>query len=114
MNDYIPSHIRAVIGEVSNIRKEIYRLNQHVKTLRNLKSGRESILYDFMSAKDIKNLEGITFASVRPRPKRKPIKEKRRDAYELFEEEGIPDPESFWDRLQRTQKYVPSENEDEF
>ena len=111
MGDYIPTHIRAVANEVASIRKEICRLNQCIKSLRQLKSGRESILYDYMESKNIKNIQGITISSVKPRTKRKTVRDKKRDAYELFEEEGIEDPESFWKKFQRTQKYIARESE---
>lgn len=102
----LPLQLRPVVRETQNIRKEIKRLTQHIANIRQMKKKHEETIYRYMVENDVKKIDEITRSSIKPRTKRKPLKEKKRDAYALFQDEGIQDPETFWTRLQRTQKYV--------
>lgn len=109
----IPTHIASILRETQNIRKEITRLSAHIKALRLAKSRLEPILFDYMEEKNMTKIANITIASVRPKNKRKPIKEKKQDAYQLFYSEGIEDPESFYKKFLSTQKYIQQNKRDD-
>lgn len=104
----LPTNVSYSLREVQNIRKEIKRLGDHVKELREHKKSPESVLYEYMQNNEIGKLAGITIGSVKPKPKvkRKTMKEKKEEALALFETEGIEDPERVWENLKRTQKSI--------
>jgi hypothetical protein len=111
--DSVPLHIEMAAREINTIRAEISRIGKYVKTLRQKKQKLTDVLYVFMSEKGLKKYNNITLASIKPRTKRKTIKEKKKDAMELFEKEGISDPEGFWLDFQRALKASKTEKEDE-
>lgn len=99
------------VREINSIKEELKRINQRAKLLRTQKKEAESRLYRYMLRNDLEKYEGITLKSIepkQPRP-RKPVKAKKKDALALFYEVGIPDPDSFWEEFQQTQKYVDGE-----
>ena len=100
------------IHEIKSLRKEIKRLNDHMRTLRDQKNITEGRLYQYMKKNGIEKLDGITINSIRPRSEHLPRKkksEKRRDAVELFQQIGVSDPEALWAEFQATQKYQGQE-----
>lgn len=62
-----------------------------------------------MTEHELEKYEGVTINSIRPSDirRRKPEKEKKRDAIELFRNIGIGDPEEFYVEFKATQKSVP-------
>lgn len=112
-------HISAgMIGtcrEVLSIRREIKKLNAAVKELREREKPLKQLIYDFMSKRALPKIVvqkptgaspagEITLRSVSPKTKRKTIKEKKRDAFDFFRQNGIDNAEFFWSEFQQTQK----------
>ena len=96
----------AYVHEIQSIEKEERRLRFRAKKLREQKRKAQNHLYQYMESQEIEAYKGITKRSVQPRVRRprKKIKDKKRDALALFRTTGIPDPESFWNEFQKTQK----------
>jgi predicted nuclease with TOPRIM domain len=101
----------SIAQEIKRIRKELKRLGDRAKELREQKQKSEERLYNIMKRNDLKDVEGIKRSTIAPkvRTKRKKESDKKRDAVNLFNEVGITDTEWFWNRLKETQKYVPPE-----
>jgi len=100
------------VHEILSLRKEIKRLNEHMKTLRDQKNLTEGRLYQYMNKNGIEKLDGITINSIKPRSEHLPRKkksEKKRDAVELFQQIGVSDPEGLWTEFQATQRYQDRE-----
>nr|QBK85424.1 MAG: uncharacterized protein LCMAC101_00110 [Marseillevirus LCMAC101] len=100
------------VHEIKSLRKEIKRLNEHMKTLRDQKNLAEDRLYQYMKKNGIEKLDGVTIGSIKPRSEHLPRKkksEKKRDAVELFEQIGVSDPEGLWTEFQATQRYQDRE-----
>ena len=103
------------VHEIKSLRKEIKRLNEHMKTLRDQKNITEGYLYQYMKKNGVEKLDGITINSIKPRSEQLPRKkksEKKRDAVVLFQNIGVADPESLWVEFQATQRYQDKEGSD--
>ena len=59
----------------------------------------------------IGEMGGITQKSIKPRggpkAKRKPIAQQKEEAFEIFYNNGVRDPEEMWDELQNIKKAQP-------
>jgi hypothetical protein len=108
---HIPASIMGAVREIESIRKEVKRLNARAKFLRDKEVVLKSVLKEFMETKEIPKIQSVTLKSVTPRAKRKPMKEKVRDACLFLEEQGIDDPKTFWSQLQQTQKASTVKND---
>ena len=97
---------------IESIKKERKRLNARSKTLLAQQREAEKHLYNYMETYHVAEHRGIKKKTITPRSKiqRKKKKEKKKDAIQLFLETGIPDPETFWAKLQATQ--TNSQNKD--
>ncbi len=100
--------IDSLHNEILKLRKEIKRLNKMTKVLREKKKIREKAMYETMIKKDIDKYGDITIKSIKPRSlkPRKKLEEKKKDAFELFINEGIINPEDFWEKFVKTQKVI--------
>lgn len=100
------------VKEIQSIKEELKRINSHAKKLREQKKAAEKRLYQYMKNNDLPKYEGITIKSITPKEAkpRKPAKAKKSDAINLFYQIGVPDPESFWDEFQQTQRYEEGES----
>lgn len=98
-------------NEISSIQKEMKRLQSQIKNLREQKKNAESHLYKYMSSTGINKIQTITIKSITPKEKviRKKKADKVRDAIQLFEDIGVPDPERFYQDFLETQKYRTTE-----
>jgi hypothetical protein len=101
---HTPVGIRGAVHELQSIRKEIKRLNSLLKSLREREKPLKVLMYDHLIKTNQTKLGEVTLRSVTPRTKRKPIKDKKRDAYAFFQEQGIDDVDGFWREFQLTQK----------
>lgn len=94
------------VKEIESLKKEIKRLNSHLKSLRQQRKQSEKHLYNYMVANNLESYEGITAKSIKPKAiQRKPLSQKKSDAIKLFRDSGIEDAEKFWDEFQATQRY---------
>ena len=104
MNKYAETYIK----EIESLNKEIQRLNKEKKKHFDRKKKLETDLYHLMNRHNIPEYNGYKKEKLKPKikttMKRKKKKEKYNDAIQLFIETGIPDPESFYEELQKTQK----------
>ena len=100
------------VAEIKSIEKEEKRLRTRQRKLRLQKKRAQAYLYTYLESQGIEKYDGITKKSIQPREKktRKKIKDKKKDAMELFRMTGIPDPEKFWTDFQTTQKITHIEN----
>jgi len=96
----------AYVNEIQSIEKEERRLRARAKKLREQKKVAQTHLYQYMESRGLERYKSITKKSIQPRTRRprKKIKDRKRDALDLFRTTGIPDPEKFWQDFQRTQK----------
>ena len=94
------------IKEIESIKKERKRIIARSRKLFAQQKKAEKHLYDYMVSHSLEEVGGIKKKNITPREKvpRKKKKEKKKDAIDLFRQTGIPDPEKFWEDLQRTQK----------
>jgi len=103
---------KGYVKEIESIKKERKRLNTESRKLLAQQRKAEKHLYDYMVSHRLDEVEGIKKKNISPREKapRKKKKEKKKDAINLFRQTGIPDPEKFWEDLQKTQKAVDKEH----
>lgn len=94
------------IKEIESIKKERKRLNNQSRKLLAQQRNAENHLYTYMNSHHLEEFGGIKKKTIAPKEKlpRKKKKEKKKDAIDLFRQTGIPDPEKFWEDLQKTQK----------
>ena len=99
------------VKEINSLDAEIKRTNVHLKAMRLQKRAAQTHLYNYMISHNLEVIgEGknaITLkkcAPPKPRAKAKPKKEKREDALRLFQEAGIPNPDTFYNEFEKTQK----------
>lgn len=96
------------IKEIESIKKELKLLTERRKILTARKQKLEKGLYDLMKRNQMELYQGYKKEKLQPKPvntgPRKKKKEKYNDAIRLFMEIGIPDPESFYEQYQKTQK----------
>lgn len=111
----IMSNPEAYVKEIKSLTGEIKRSNDRLNKLREQRKKKQSLLYKYMSERDIEKYEGITINSIRPRDvmRRKPEAEKRKDAIELFRQAGIPNPEEFYLEFKSTQKAAPKDGDED-
>jgi hypothetical protein len=104
---------QAYVREINSINAELKSLTAKAKVLRKQKFDKQALLYKYMKSKNMEVCDGTKIKSITPKDKikRKPDSEKKKDAIELFRVEGINDPDSFYEKFKRTQKYVPNEEE---
>ena len=101
-------HAKGYVDEIKKLEKEIKRTNEYLKKLRERKKVCESNLYKIMEKNNEEELFGVKINKVKPKEKkiRKKASDKKKDAINLFYEIGIPDPKSFWEEFQKTQKVI--------
>lgn len=100
----IPLNISGVMNEITSIKTELARLAKVCKELRLRKKELEVILYEYMSNHNIIKIGDVKITTIKPKEKRKTQKEKREEAITFFRNEGITNPEHFWDEFSKTQK----------
>jgi len=110
----IPQDILSVVREDQNLRKEMTRLAEHIKTLREKRRKFDDIIYNYMVKHNLKKIQDIKISFVKPKTKRKTLKEKKKDAFNLFYQNGIEDPSSFWNDFKQTQKYIENKESKEY
>lgn len=100
------------IAEINSISVELKRLELKTKQLREQKRVAQGRLYDYMYQNDLKEYGGITAKSIAPKPKKntKTKEEKKDDAIALLRENGIPNPDSFYEEFLKTQKPTDASN----
>ena|SRR5207253_7788400 len=95
------------VSEIKSIDTELCRLRDRIKLLTSEKLVAQKRLYDYMHARGLKTYDGILIEKIAPKgtliPRMKQS-EKKAAAIKLFEEVGIGEPFSFWDKLQQSQK----------
>jgi hypothetical protein len=108
------SNPEAYTREIKSINFEIKRSNTRLDTLRSQRKQKQDFLYKYMIDHNMEKYEGVTINSIRPKElnKRKPEIEKKKDAIELFTQEGIIDPEDFYTKLKNTQKFRTKNTDD--
>ena len=91
--------------QIKAIKAEEARLRSHIREIAEQRKRFETNLYRYMNENHIETFEGITIRSIAPKEKVKriPIKKKKQDAVKLLRDVGIPDPQTFWTELQKTQ-----------
>ena len=106
----------AYVREITDLATEIKRLEDHVKTLKIQRKRKQTYLKMYMEKNDLDKYEGITLKSITPRAPSlaKTVNKKKQDDIAIFQEQGIPEPEVFWERLQSTQKFRNIEEKKEF
>jgi hypothetical protein len=104
----------AYARQLVNIESALKRCNESAKNLRNQRLQVKERFYNWMARKELEEYSGYKREKIKPKAKatRKKKDEKRKDAFSLFMEVGIPDPEDFWERFQATQKLVKEEEEE--
>ena len=100
-------NIDSYFRERQSIDAEIKRMNDRLKQLRQQKKEAETNMYKYMEANNMKNYKGIKIEKIKPKVpiKRKPEKDKKKDAVDLFRGAGLPQPENFYEEFKKTQKY---------
>jgi hypothetical protein len=103
----------AYLRQIKDIDDALKRANKQVKTLRDKKKDVMNKMYTWMNNKGIESYGDVTVQKLAPRPraKRKPAKQKRTDAINLLQTIGVDDPEAFLEEFEKTQKYIPDEDE---
>ena len=99
------------VRECDNLTKEIKRVNEVLKKLREQRSTAQTRLYEYMKRHNLEKYKTYTLKSVTPRSKvpRKKEAEKRADAIELLKSKNIQNPEELFEELKATQKYNSGE-----
>ena len=108
MNEY------SYLNEINSIDSELKRITAHTKILRTQKTKAMNGLHQYMVARNIEKVGNITIEKCAPknsqRAKVKPKCERKELAINLFRQAGIPDPISFYNDFERTQKNTNQEN----
>ena len=96
----------AYIKEIESINRELKRLGDLSKRLREQKKLAQHRLYNYMERRGMCEYGGIKRSSIAPKPslKRKTQREKMESAMDLFRREGVVDPRALWERLQASRK----------
>ena len=83
------------VTEIRRIDHEVKRLTKRVKDLRAFKKAAQARLAGYMKKRRLAELSGFTLGQLEPppRPRRKGIKEQRRDVAFLLTRHGVSDPE---------------------
>ena len=97
------------VAEMQNIDEELRRMRARSRQLQVRKKVLAQTLHDFMHRHNYAEFKGVRLKSIAPRPRRrrKPKREKRRDGVTLLRDIGVPDPERFYDQFSNTQRYEP-------
>jgi hypothetical protein len=98
--------------EIQKIDKELKRLNAHAKNLRSQRTKSMTGLHHYIVSNGIKQVGSgknvITIKKCAPKEKRssklKPKSQRRAEALELLTNAGLPNPEEFYNDLERVQK----------
>lgn len=95
------SNPKGYVYEIQSIDKELKRLNQHIRNLREQKKRAETDLYNYMDRHNIEQVEGIKIQKIRPkeRKKVKPKKQREQDAINHLRRMGFSFPEKFYKEL---------------
>lgn len=94
------------IREIENVEREIKRLRLKIKELKKQKMTAELHLANTMERMHITEVGKIKLEKIKPKEKvkRKSRKQQKKEALRLFQEVGIPDPETFYTELERRKK----------
>lgn len=101
------------VSEIESLTKEIKRLNDTLKGLREQRKQAQYRLYQWMEGTGTEKYRGYSKKKLAPREraKAKPKSKKQNDAINLFRQIGIINPEDFYKEFQSTQRYSnPSED----
>ena len=93
--------------EINNIENEMKRLRKHLKQLKKLKQKPTQALYRYMVNNNLEIFKGIKIKKITPPPPKIPKKtptQKKEDALVFFRDEGVGDPETFYQKYLLTQK----------
>jgi hypothetical protein len=93
--------------EIKSLDAEISRLATQTKNLKQQKKRAEERLLDYLKRNHLESYSGYRKADLEKKflvKKYIKEKEKKENAFRLFRETGIPDPEDFWRRYKQTQK----------
>lgn len=97
------------VHEIAKLDVEIKRLQSKLKELRNEKKLKQKYLYEAMKRHNEAKVGSFSLKSLEKSinsipVKRKKLRDKRKDAINLFRTIGIPHPEQFYNEFQATQK----------
>jgi len=86
------------IQEMDSIAKELKRMNNRAKILREQKKAAQLRLYNYMKSNKIDRYGDITIQSITPKPKktRKPKSQQKEEAIVLFSQAGARNPEELY------------------
>jgi len=93
--------------EINNIENEMKRLRKHLKQLKKLKQKPTQALYRYMVNNNLEIFKDIKIKKIAPPPSKIPKKtptQKKEDALGFFRDEGVGDPETFYQKYLLTQK----------
>jgi hypothetical protein len=110
----------AYLYEIQKIDKELKRLNAHAKSLRSQRAKSMTGLHHYMVSHNLQQVGSgkntITIKKCAPKEKRssklKPKSQRRAEALELLTNAGLPNPEQFYDDLERVQKATNTVSDD--
>lgn len=110
------SHPEAYVRVIKEIKEELTRLAVLSSELRIQKKEQEKYLRKYMKKNKLEKYKDITLKSITPkRPSLiKPKDKKKEDAINMFRDQGIENPEEFWNELQISQKFQDIEEKEEF
>ncbi len=92
--------------ELRRLNREIKRLQALIKILREKKHAPSQALLSFLEIHNLSSYGEFKRKNLEPKPPRR-VKSKvlkKKDALVFFRNEGVPNPERFYDELQQTQK----------
>jgi hypothetical protein len=100
------------VYEIEKIDRELKRINAHAKNLRTQRNRSMAGLYNYMKSNNLEQVGSgkniITIKKCAPKEKKisklKPKAQRRAEALELFSDAGIPNPEQFYEDLERVQR----------
>lgn len=103
--------VDSYLREIHTLDIEIKRVNDRAKALRTQKQTAKTHLYNYMKRHNLQQVQDgtkvITINQCLPpkaRAKAKPKKARVQEAIELFRMAGIPNPDSFYEEFEATQK----------
>ena len=96
-------------AELRAVELQLTELNTKVKNARARKKELQYKLYDYMKKNKVEEIEGYSIDKIKPRTpkpkeKKKPKTQQRKDAIALFRQVGILNPESLYDEFEMTTK----------
>jgi hypothetical protein len=111
MLTYFKMNPESLLRDLAQVNQALGRARETVKSLTETKKRLEANIYVYLRDHQMNEINGIKVEKVAPkkRPPRKKLAAKKADAIRLFEATGIPEPASFWEEFQATQKLIQDE-----